>query len=274
MCKSDVHGLCDGWTPYVEYSAQRHDHLPKMMFLPGGRVSKNRSNLDRLYSDWKLLVARFTHRQLTIESDRILAIAGLAEKYSAIFPGRYLAGIWNFWLPYDLLWLVPEPLPGDKPQKYQAPSWSWAAVNGPIKFFGYFPYEDITNLNSGVRILSIDIQLASPAAPFGAVLYGILTLKGRIQPAEWKNESVRSSWTPCFLPDLVGKPRRKPKKVYYGLLLKEEGNDLYSRLGRFCFEREYNPTYCRGETKEVWLDRFEFQSTWFDDCEERIIDLI
>jgi hypothetical protein len=307
MCKNDCNGSCDGWTPYVERSPQRHNHLPKTIMLSGGRVSKSRSNLDRLYSDWKTLLTCFTFRQLTIESDRILAIAGLAEKYSAFFPGRYLAGIWSFWLPYDLLWLVPAPEPVDRPQKYQAPSWSWAAINGPISFSACYPFENVTNFHSGLRVIRTDIQLASAAVPFGAVSCGILTLKGRMQPAEWiqeraprvhgdrvrlpgiegpggllalrvasdciENAAVRSSWTPCFLLYVVGKPRRKPKE-YYGLLLKEEGNGLYSRLGRFCFKREYNPTCCRGQTREVWLDRFEFQSAWFDDCEERIIELI
>src|SRR5205814_2960130 len=56
---------------------------------------------------------------------------------STLFPYTTL-----FRSPYDLLWLVPAPEPLDRPRKYQAPSWSWAAIKGPISFSAYYPFEN------------------------------------------------------------------------------------------------------------------------------------
>jgi hypothetical protein len=88
---------------------------------------------------WWSLVAIYSTRELGVDSDKLVAIGGLAkvlnDNYSV--SGReYVAGLWTG--PHflgDLLWSVT----GDQDskldwdaRKYRAPSWSWAAVDGQV----------------------------------------------------------------------------------------------------------------------------------------------
>ncbi|KAK8849144.1 HET-domain-containing protein [Apiospora arundinis] len=93
-------------------------------------------------------------RRLTRDTDKLPALAGLAAQFRAYKYAtcprqqqyEYVAGLWwcgsstsdDTELPQGLLWLG-DPLPGkslSRPAVYRAPSWSWAAVDGPIQFHG------------------------------------------------------------------------------------------------------------------------------------------
>ena len=84
-------------------------------------------------------------RRMTQSEDKFPAISGLAQRYRAGFirakaffaEGRepmYAAGLWTCAMDSSLLWVTVSP-GTTRPQKYRAPSWSWAAVDGPISHF-------------------------------------------------------------------------------------------------------------------------------------------
>jgi hypothetical protein len=52
------------------------------------------------------------------------------------YPGTYLAGLWSSDVFVELIWFRRSANLGDlsRPKHYRAPSWSWAAVEGPIDF--------------------------------------------------------------------------------------------------------------------------------------------
>ena len=80
---------------------------------------------------WEAIVEQYTNLLLTKESDRLIAIAGVASLLKESIPRqRYLAGIWENHLGYALLWHTVGP--GRRPQHYQAPSWSWASIVGHL----------------------------------------------------------------------------------------------------------------------------------------------
>ncbi|KAH8746428.1 heterokaryon incompatibility protein-domain-containing protein, partial [Diaporthe sp. PMI_573] len=53
---------------------------------------------------WADLIQEYSALQLTCESDRLPALAGIADIASRIVPGQYLSGIWEANLSAGLLW--------------------------------------------------------------------------------------------------------------------------------------------------------------------------
>jgi hypothetical protein len=83
--------------------------------------------------EWLDLVEMYSNCELTQESDKLMAIAGMAQKIYLKTETAYCAGIWRDRLSQGLLWL-PEMTPLSPPACPRAPSWSWAAYDGPIQF--------------------------------------------------------------------------------------------------------------------------------------------
>ncbi|KAF4464921.1 tol [Fusarium albosuccineum] len=86
---------------------------------------------------WHRTVQEYSRPQLTFESDKTVALAGLAQRAQIARPDdRYLAGIWEKSLPLDLLWMV-WPTPKLRKQKItRYPSWSWASIKSQVMWDG------------------------------------------------------------------------------------------------------------------------------------------
>jgi hypothetical protein len=101
--------------------------------------------------DWRVIVQGFCARDLTKSEDKLPALSGLAKRFSELSNGAlgdYRAGLCQNSLHLDILWqrddagsgfvlMLPVPHKVGR-SRYQgrarAPSWSWAAVGGPIIF--------------------------------------------------------------------------------------------------------------------------------------------
>lgn len=144
---------------------------------------------------WRELVAAYSTRSLSVPSDLILAIAGLAEAFAPFISNsqRYLAGLWETELPASLLWMYDyRSTPRiRRPKTYQAPSWSWACIAAPIRhdynLQGVPFWQDGDALNDHrpeyrfrctATLLSISYSLANSIAPFGAVRSAALRIRG------------------------------------------------------------------------------------------------
>ncbi|KAH8892614.1 HET-domain-containing protein [Thozetella sp. PMI_491] len=81
---------------------------------------------------WHQCVDEYSGRMLTLPSDKLQAMSGLAAimNYDGEM-GEYLAGIWSNKLAAGLSWGRPWALL-TSPPSYRAPSWSWASVDGEI----------------------------------------------------------------------------------------------------------------------------------------------
>ncbi|KAH7186196.1 heterokaryon incompatibility protein-domain-containing protein [Fusarium flagelliforme] len=79
---------------------------------------------------WYCTVQEYSRLQLTFQSDKMPALAGLTKRMQTMRPDdRYLAGLWEKTLLFDLLWFVwPSPVPG-RQRTSTFPSWSWASVD-------------------------------------------------------------------------------------------------------------------------------------------------
>lgn len=83
----------------------------------------------KLYDYWYTLVVLYSGRKITKSSDRLPAIAGLAEQVARRLPeDLYIMGLWLFDLSNGLLWRSWEP--GHRKSRREiAPSWSWLSCD-------------------------------------------------------------------------------------------------------------------------------------------------
>lgn len=83
--------------------------------------------------EWHPLVEMYSSCKLSRERDKLIAISGMVKYIQKCTGVPYYAGIWGDKIAAGLLWL-----PGDQnlvyPKENRAPSWSWAAVDGPIQY--------------------------------------------------------------------------------------------------------------------------------------------
>lgn len=126
-----------------------------------------------LVETWESLVEAYTQTGLTKETDKLVAISGLAKALAAQSGIQYLAGLWNCGLAQQLLWWAASP--SKRPGVFRAPSWSWASTNSEICFSAYKEAHAIT-------ILSIRLSSASPGGSFTTFESSPLTIRGVLIP--------------------------------------------------------------------------------------------
>jgi hypothetical protein len=119
---------------------------------------------------------------LTVSSDKLPAIAGIAAQYGKGLNSAYLAGLWEFALLSELMWCSTR---SDitRPIVQRAPSWSWVSVDGEV-------HHDWCAVGLGPgspRIISCAAPPTSRSSPFGSVIpeQCMLTLEAYIGEVSW-----------------------------------------------------------------------------------------
>lgn len=79
----------------------------------------------------------YSRRQLSYENDKLNALTGLAKVIGSKTNDIYIFGMWQEDLRAQLMWEVEKP--SKMPKQNPAPSWSWASVDGSIKFNDWPP---------------------------------------------------------------------------------------------------------------------------------------
>lgn len=162
---------------YVEYESYRLWRVAEI--FPATSILE-------AYVIWRGHMVYYTSRMLTKDSDRLVALSGLAQRFSMVMQEKflikdaYLAGLWRGGLPEQLLWFVElrkfSVLHGrrhDRPSEWRAPSWSWASMEAPSNY-----------LSSLIEEQRLEIIEATTeplnADPFGQVKSGRLKARARI----------------------------------------------------------------------------------------------
>jgi hypothetical protein len=78
---------------------------------------------------WDCVVRRFSGCKLAFNTDKLIALSGIAHEVHTMMKAEYLAGLWSRDLPFNLLWYTPASKSGSVSRDYIAPSWSWASVD-------------------------------------------------------------------------------------------------------------------------------------------------
>lgn len=125
----------------------------------------------RVYKLWCVLLYTYTRCGLKQAGDKLITLAGIANRVHQTMQDDYLAGVWKSWLMYDLCWhvdffsLAEDPV--EWPDTYRAPSWSWVTVDTPINLGGSVPIHPSAIL--ACEILSTSATPVAQESPFGAV---------------------------------------------------------------------------------------------------------
>ncbi|PQE04073.1 hypothetical protein CJF31_00003181 [Rutstroemia sp. NJR-2017a BVV2] len=143
-----------------------------------------------IHRRWYELVGHYSARKLTMKTDKMMAIAGLGFTIHRSTGMRFLAGLWEEVLPFNLLWVSTgecEPRP-----VRDVPSWSWASVDRIINEMLYeTSIAEIKSLKVFIDIVSIESLLEHNSLVHNAKLRvsGHITLldESRI----------------CFIPDII-----------------------------------------------------------------------
>lgn len=83
---------------------------------------------------WFRIIKNYSSRKLSFQSDKLVAISGLAQKMRHLLgEDVYIAGIWKSNLLHSLLWSANKSSL-KRSVEYCAPSWSWASMNCALSF--------------------------------------------------------------------------------------------------------------------------------------------
>jgi Heterokaryon incompatibility protein (HET) len=174
----------------------------KLALQPHGENSSTRF--------WDLLVTDYASKELTYDTDILVALSATARRLSVSF-GTYLAGLWEYTLPVGLLWASAPAAPlirCHRPKEYTAPTFSWASRLGPLSFKLLMEHytTDCAVLDAKCTPKCVD--------NFGAVAAGFVKLAGRVTEATFGGLTYQSqgrvagvvrkdSETEMFDPDTV-----------------------------------------------------------------------
>jgi hypothetical protein len=173
---------------------------------------------------WKMAVKSYTCTNLTYSKDRLMALSGIANVMAEALNERYIAGLWtasngdlrSSRLPEQLGWKVlgSKKIDGTASQrfeKYCAPTWSWASVDGVIEIKDRSDQGRVYQAS----IENVDIKLERENIVTGRVLAGssidvrglVFTLQLERSPRErghyvWQpNSGVQTAWCHAWLDD-------------------------------------------------------------------------
>ena len=135
-------------------------------------------------NSWRFLVQAYTRRKLTFASDKLPAISGVAHIIQQRTGHRYVAGLWEESLVFDLTWCMAVWVTGENdlktpPKMVGGPSWSWSSIDGAVSFALSQILEDgqldVIKTLSDIKAISC----SSPGLnPFGQIHSGTLEIEG------------------------------------------------------------------------------------------------
>ncbi|SPO02586.1 uncharacterized protein DNG_05259 [Cephalotrichum gorgonifer] len=158
---------------------------------------------------WIKIIENYSCRALTNTTDTLPALSGLANEFHRATGDTYVAGLWKGDILRGLCWnRTPQRkrLPNGRieyqscvPERYLAPSWSWAGCHGRIVLFG--PQSQFDPVTPFAKIVEIDIQLTYED-PFGAISAGSITLSGPLLRLGTV-QSLNAAQSPTPYPNLM-----------------------------------------------------------------------
>jgi hypothetical protein len=120
--------------------------------------------------------------------------------------GTYLCGLWTDTFGPDLLWYRQDALSATAVPRWRAPSWSWANLEGQIRYFDApvvtespntpIPGGEIPSLAMNYLVRVTDaVRPANPDNPYGEVISAHLQLRGNLAPVNVFDGRSNSSRT-------------------------------------------------------------------------------
>ncbi|KAI1877697.1 hypothetical protein JX265_003705 [Neoarthrinium moseri] len=146
----------------------------------------------RIQESWRSdIVTDYSRLDLTLSTDKLPALAAIAEQYQRARPGEtYLAGLWSGSLLADLLWIC-KPLGLDMSRKEKAlcrssslPTWTWASMKGGV----YYLQKGDSTVTSLAEVVEAKCEFADEN-PFSTLISSSIVILGRLLPCDLTYET-------------------------------------------------------------------------------------
>jgi hypothetical protein len=202
-------------TEHSEENPLSIDHLPTyrrvLKVIPNTR-SPEESRLIATHHLWYMLVQDYSRRFLTVSSDKLPALSGLAGYFSEALGSntQYVAGIWGSDIITGLCWerrsdsqrrpYLPQPSQARNQVTYRAPSFSWVSIDDP--FYVHSDREEV--LTGQTLTASFEAQVLSAHTTlagldrFGQVSRGHIRLRAFIVRFDAIKSVYRENLPPIF----------------------------------------------------------------------------
>jgi hypothetical protein len=202
--------------------------------IPNQHSANNYGQLKRLYRgspsddphdvriDWNVLLSKYSMCGLTFETDRLIALSGIASEVHKRAKCDYVAGLWSTQLPLDLLWRRRFTPRGPRSEIYVAPSWSWASSGGLV----WLPDLDY-DYRIHATILGYETTLANPADKYGQLTGGNIKLRAPVGTLAWIGMRDNSGYKVQSVKILVPGESGKAETIEKWLPLSTGGTALH-----------------------------------------------
>ncbi|KAF4463147.1 hypothetical protein FALBO_10025 [Fusarium albosuccineum] len=222
----------------------------------------------QLHKLWHSIVEEYSRRKLTLETDKLAALSGLAKEMTNVLRDDFVLGLWKKTLWRDLLWWVKSPATATIPTGFIAPSWSWAAVNGAISY-GLPGRDDEDYLVPCMEVVDVEAPSATSSLCQSRLSGQILVRSGIIRPesslwTEWLSGApgqplpLQPGWRPDTAVTLIELAELSIIVIgvsnfcAYGLGVTRVGKDgKYKRLG-VLYTRSHLRNYGWDVEKRCW----------------------
>jgi hypothetical protein len=127
-------------------------------------------------SSWARFTVSYSGCEVTYVTDTFPAISGIVQRIQQLTGDQYYAGLWKKHFLEGLLWRTKESYPGvtKRRREWIAPSWSWASIGRPIRYFLFQPTAMYC-----ARLEECSVTHSSPD-PFGALTAGFARITGPV----------------------------------------------------------------------------------------------
>ena len=138
------------------------------------------------YDWWLTIVSEYARRELSVATDVLPALSGLAQMFYYLHYNKYYAGIWEGDLLRSLMWMREALRMHDQaqhrsaPPTYRVPSWSWAGVRGRIISWLHPPADDTWFIEEQAKVLGAKAH--TPGNKYSHTSGGHLTIEARFRP--------------------------------------------------------------------------------------------
>lgn len=153
------------------------------------------SGLDSLrrWELWNEIVYQYSMRDLTKFSDKLIAVAGLADDMHSSWPcASYLAGHWSYKLRSGLLWhCTAHPSHHKLQRRSSNPSWSWASVDRHVNTRRH----PVLRTDGLAEVLDVHIEATSPNLDFEGISNSYIKIRAPIlRTTIWRRSTSLYGW--------------------------------------------------------------------------------
>jgi hypothetical protein len=145
---------------------------------PSGGVQL--SEIETCMAYWRKSIEFYSMRMFTNDTDKLRAISGCAQWIKAKTNDNYMAGLWRSDLRTQLFWYSDD-RDSSSQKTYRAPSWSWASVNGRVKFLRPTQFtgeRSNESFTAELNIQRVAMEYRENTSEFGDIIHGHLFISG------------------------------------------------------------------------------------------------